>query len=325
MNPSSSIRIHGIHYTLPERQIGLEQLAAEGRLVSTPETMRDFGFGDCRVSSVPATQLASVTLKALLERHGVDPLEVGLLINASVLPTSSLVPRGEALAEYPTGDNAHLAMFRFSSTRLQDELGLTNARTVGLSELGCVSLSHAVWLAHAVMEMEDLKYALCVNADVFPEGIKREVVYNVCSDSACAVLLSRNPEGLRVKTYHTLTRGYYWDPDGHQNELLAAYFPTGKRMLEKTLKASGLAREDIKLLIPHNVSLRSWEILSKFTGIPLEKIYTENIRPKGHSVAADNWINLKDVIDRGLVSKGDHVMMFSFGLGAHWGCSIVQV
>jgi len=223
MNPSSSIRIHGIHYTLPERQVGLEQLAAEGRLVSTPETMRDFGCGDCRVSSVPATRLASVTLKALLERHGVDPLEVGLLINASVLPTSSLVPRGEALAEYPTGDNAHLAMFRFSSTRLQDELGLTNARTVGLSELGCVSLSHAVWLAHAVMEMEDLKYALCVNADVFPEGIKREVVYNVCSDSACAVLLSRNPEGLRLKRSMRLSEdscSATWLPSFHDMGLV---------------------------------------------------------------------------------------------------------
>jgi 3-oxoacyl-[acyl-carrier-protein] synthase-3 len=325
MNPSSSIRIHGIHYTLPERRVGLEQLAAEGRLSSPPETMRDFGFGDCRVSTVPATQLASVTLKALLERHGVEPLDVGLLINASVLPTSALVPRGAALAEYPTGDDAHLGLFRFSSARLQDELGLSNARTVGLSELGCVSLSHAVWMAHALMEMEDLQFALCVSADVFPEGLKREVVYNVCSDSACAVLLSRHPEGLRLKTYQTLTRGYYWDPDGRQNELLAAYFPTGKRVLEKTLKASGLTREDIRLLIPHNVSLRSWEILSRFTGIPLEKIYTENIRPKGHSVAADNWINLKDVIDRGLVKPGDHVMMFSFGLGAHWGCSILQV
>ncbi len=325
MNPASPIRIQGIHYTLPEKQVGLEQLSAEGRLLSTPETMRDFGFGDCRVSSVPATVLASATVKALLERHGVEPGEVGLLINASVLPTSSLVPRGEALAEFPSGESAHLGLFRFSSTRIQDELGLINARTVGLSELGCVSLSHAVWLAHAVMLMEDLKYAVCVNADVFPDGIKREVVYNVCSDSACAVLLSRNPEGMHLKRYHTLTRGYYWDPDGHQNELLAAYFPTGKRVLEKTFKESGLAREDIKLLVPHNVSLRSWEILSRFTGIPLEKIYTENIRPKGHSVAADNWINLKDVIDRGLVSKGDHVMMFSFGLGAHWGCSIVQV
>ena len=55
MNFSSSVRIQGIHYTLPEQQVGLEQLAAEGRLVSTPETMRDFGFGDCRVSTVPAT------------------------------------------------------------------------------------------------------------------------------------------------------------------------------------------------------------------------------------------------------------------------------
>ena len=158
-----------------------------------------------------------------------------------------------------------------------------------------------------------------------PTGIKREVVYNVCSDSACAVLLSRNPEGLRIKTYQTLTRGYYWDPDGHQNELLAACFPTGKRILEKTFKASGLAREEIELLIPTTSACAAGRSSASSPAFPWRRSYTENIRRKGHSVAADNWINLKDVIDRGLVKKGDHVMMFSFGLGAHWGCSIVQI
>jgi 3-hydroxy-3-methylglutaryl CoA synthase len=38
----------------------------------------------------------------------------------------------------------------------------------------------------------------------------------------------------------------------------------------------------------------------------------------GHTLAGDNFINLRDAIDDRSVRPGDRVLLFSYGYGAHW-------
>ena len=71
-------------------------------------------------------------------------------------------------------------------------------------------------------------------------------------------------------------------------------------------------------VIPHNVSLRSWEILLGLLGLPRAQLWSRNIARDGHTLAGDNFINLRDALDSGAVREGDRMLLFSYGYGAHW-------
>jgi 3-oxoacyl-[acyl-carrier-protein] synthase-3 len=315
--------IAAISHRLPPITKTVRELHADGKLRSDPAALEDLGFRHCRIWDRPATEVAALCVKDALDAAGVAPDEVDLLINASAIAASTTVP-GPAV-DYFGADTTHLRQFMYSTARIQDELDLVSARTMGISELSCASMLGGAWMARSIMKEDDLNVAVVVNADVFPANANREVVYNVISDSSCAVVLRRGEARRQLLAYNQMTKGYYWDCDKRQSELIASYFTTGKRVVQNTLKRAGVSMSDVKMIVPHNVSLRSWDILSRHIGYPLEQIYTGNIAESAHSIAADNFINLREVVDKGLVKPGDLVMLYCFGLGAHWACSLMTI
>jgi 3-oxoacyl-[acyl-carrier-protein] synthase-3 len=66
-------------------------------------------------------------------------------------------------------------------------------------------------------------------------------------------------------------------------------------------------------------------VLAKVLGVPLEKVYTKNIAPRGHAVAVDNLINYADAVAEGALSPGDKVAWFVTGFGAHWSALVLEV
>jgi 3-oxoacyl-[acyl-carrier-protein] synthase-3 len=77
-------------------------------------------------------------------------------------------------------------------------------------------------------------------------------------------------------------------------------------------------------IVPHNVSLRSWEILLGLLDLPREKLFADNIARVGHTVASDNLLNLRDLLDSGRVRDGDRLLLFTFGYGLNWSCLVVE-
>ena len=55
-----------------------------------------------------------------------------------------------------------------------------------------------------------------------------------------------------------------------------------------------------------------------------DRLFADNIAAKGHVIAADNFINLKDAGDRGRIADGDRLMLFDFGFGASWACLLLE-
>ena len=82
---------------------------------------------------------------------------------------------------------------------------------------------------------------------------------------------------------------------------------------------------EIDLLIPHNLNIKSWEILAQVIGMPLERIYTANIARIGHVVASDNIINYIDAAAHGRIVHGQKIALFVMGFGAHWSCTVIEV
>jgi 3-oxoacyl-[acyl-carrier-protein] synthase-3 len=128
----------------------------------------------------------------------------------------------------------------------------------------------------------------------------------------------------RILAHRSVTKGYYWDCVVRKNEILAAYFPTAKNLVQDLLRDAGCAPEDLRMVLPHNVSYRSWEILLDLIGMKKEQLYAENIPRKGHVIAADNWINLKDAMTANLLNRGDRLLAFNFGFGANWAATLIE-
>jgi 3-oxoacyl-[acyl-carrier-protein] synthase-3 len=183
----------------------------------------------------------------------------------------------------------------------------------------------AVSLGRALLKADPaVERVLCVSVDVLPAGSSREILYNLISDGACAVLLERGDGPDRLVAERQITKGYYWDCETRGNEIVAAYFPTARTLIRDTLASAALTADDIALIVPHNVSLRSWEILLQLTALPLERLYADNIPMKAHVISGDNFINLKDAEGQGRLRTGDRLLLFNFGFGASWASLLVE-
>ena len=321
---NASIGIKDVVYYKPDHVYTIDELSAQGKVDSGEEELKKFGFSNCAISSKSSSDMAIEVSKELLEKNNVNPCDVGLLICAHAISPSGMVPAKGDKCVLDSGIS-NLGLFKFAAPRLQYELDLHEAKVIGLSDLGCVSLLNAVGLAKDVLPSTNKRYAVCVNADVLPESSSREVLYSVISDAACAVLIDMESDDNHILGHAQLTKGFYWDCEDTNNELLAAYFPTASRFISNFMDSKKITMSDIKKILPNNVSKRSWEILCNLLGIGLDKVYTSNISKTGHSIACDNFINYADMVHDGHIEKGDLLLLFGFGLGAHWSCMLVQV
>ena len=307
------VHIGAIEYALPDEASSLEQLAAQRRLHSPVDALRSFGFDRAWVAGPEADQLASRAVQRLIDGTGVDPASVGLLLYAGA--TSAAHAVGATL----------LGAFSYPVSRLQYAFGFANARTVGISQSGCLGLMTAVSMARASLVADrSLERVLCVSVDVLPAGSTREILYNVISDAACALFVERGGGPNRIIAERHVSKGYYWDCEARANEIVAAYFPTARAIIGETLAAGGLKADDIAVVVPHNVSRRSWEILLQLTGLQKDRLYADNIPAKAHAISGDNFINLKDAQAAGRLQPGDRLLLFNFGFGASWACMLVE-
>ena len=309
------IGIPAISYALPETVVGLGDLTARGLLESPAAVLAEFGFCRAHISDRPADEIALEALRRLLEEERLDPESIDAIFFAGAIPSSHYVSDG----------GAPLVGFNYPAAKIQYECGLINATAVGVSQAGCTGLMTAVALAADHLRADaTARRIVCVSADVLPPGSPREILYNVISDGACALLVERGATRNRIVAHTRTTKGYYWNAAASGNEIIAAYFPTARTVVRDMLGSIGLDPGDVAAVIPHNVSVRSWEILLPMLGIPAHRLFSDNIPRKGHVIAADNFINLKDAIDDGRVRPGDHLLLFTFGFGANWACMVLE-
>jgi 3-oxoacyl-[acyl-carrier-protein] synthase-3 len=318
-----TVRIAHLAYALPAASLSLRELAARGQLDSEPVLLERFGFD--RVHTACDESPYSMALGAatdLIARSGIDPVEIGLLVHGGPQGPTAFDTAPSATSS--SAAHRTTARFQFPGARLQHELGLERAMMIGIDQLACTTLLGAVRVARALMLTEQIQYALCVSGEFFPADAGREAIWNCTSDAAAAVLLERAPGARSVIAASHVTKGYYWDADVRRNEMVAAYFPTARHVIGQTLDRAGWAARDVDWIIPHNVSRRSWDVLRPLCGMGRTPIWDHNIARVGHTLAGDNFINLADAIERGDVERGQKLLLFSYGYGAHWTALAVE-
>ena len=315
------VGLSGVAGVLPERQLDLNELAAAGLLASSPQTLSEFGFVAAYVAdSIHAAEaMALAAARAALDDAGLEPSQIDLVIWASARPENHL-RRADRASSDTTPD--FMDGFRYASAWLQDALELHNAEVMAVAQQGCSTMFGALRLARALLLDEPRRrHALCVGVDILPDGAPREILYNVISDAACAVVVSRDCPGDRWMGYRQISRGYYWDPVARRSEIVAAYFPTAQTLIRQLLAEHDVAPDQIDVVVPTGVNRASWEILLRLVGIPQDRLYCD-LPSFGHTMTSDNFLYLQALRQGGRVPAGSRMLLFTYGFGSSW-CGIL--
>jgi 3-oxoacyl-[acyl-carrier-protein] synthase-3 len=96
------------------------------------------------------------------------------------------------------------------------------------------------------------------------------------------------------------------------------------KAMKKALKLSGVAIEDLDLVISHQANLRIIEALGKRLKLTDEQTYV-NVDRYGNTSAASIPIALDEARREGRLSEGNLIGLVTFGAGFTWGSSIIRL
>jgi 3-oxoacyl-[acyl-carrier-protein] synthase-3 len=323
MTPRIGSGIPAIAYVTAARTPSVRELAHAGALESPPEVLERYGFGRvCVAEEETPYELALRAATALLREHDIRPTSVDALLYAGAPGVVAFAKPADA--PDTARDFCDTRRFAYPATRLQYELGLERATTIGLDQMACTSLFAAVRFARALIETEGLERIVCVSSEFYPSQAGREAITNCTSDAACALLVEGGAARNRIAGADAVTKGHFWNGDALRDEVIASYFPTAVHVIRRTMANAGWRAADVDWVIPHNVSATSWEILMRLAQLPAARLWNCNIARIGHTLAGDNFINLRDALDAGHVLPGEKLLLFSYGYGAHWTALAVE-
>ncbi len=113
-----------------------------------------------------------------------------------------------------------------------------------------------------------------------------------------------------------------WTFDGQE------IFKTGIRAMAKSsteaITKSGLTKDDINILIPHQANLRIIEGLEKMLGLPNAKTI-KKVQRYGNTSAASVPLALVDALEEGEINGGDIAVFTAVGAGLSWGACVVKL
>lgn len=99
-----------------------------------------------------------------------------------------------------------------------------------------------------------------------------------------------------------------------------------RAMGESTLKViadAGLTPDQLDLLIPHQANIRIIDAMAKRLELPLDQVFV-NIDRYGNTSAASIPIAMCEAQEAGRLKRGDHLAITAFGGGLTWGSALIR-
>ena len=93
--------------------------------------------------------------------------------------------------------------------------------------------------------------------------------------------------------------------------------------VREVLAASGLGLEELDLLLMHQANLRINESVQKVLGLPDEKVFN-NIQKYGNTTAATLPLVYDEAVEAGRIGPGSLVGFTALGAGLHWGAALAR-
>jgi 3-oxoacyl-[acyl-carrier-protein] synthase-3 len=238
--------------------------------------------------------------------------------------------------------------FPATACLIQDRLGAKQAAAFDITA-ACSGFIYGVSIAHSMITSGKAKRALVIGV----ETLSRILDYR---DRATSVLFGDGAGAIIMEPCDSSNGvlSTYMKSDGTLGELL--YLPGGGsrrplneerlrnreqyvkmkgdglfkyavRMMieasERVLADANLELKDIDFLVPHQANVRIIEAVRQRLRVPENKMIV-NIDRIGNTSSASIPIALGEAKDRGLVKRGDRILMVAFGGGVTWGAVLMK-
>ncbi len=278
--------------------------------------------------SVATSDMAIAAAKIALERRGIKPTDIGVIILCSVTPDT---------------------MFPSTACIIQNALGATGAWGFDLSA-ACSGLLYGLTVGSQLVASGAHKYVLVLGADT----MSRIIDY---TDRSTCILFGDGGGAFLLEPSQDVEKegGYI----GHLNEIDGSGAPFlnmpagGSRMppsaetvakrlhyvkqegqavfkyavkkmadlSEALLAKHGVSPADVKILIPHQANRRIITACAERLGMPLDRVMI-NLDKYGNTTAATIPLATEQAIQEGRLKKGDLVLFAAVGAGYTAGASL---
>ncbi len=331
-------RLLGIGMSVPPRVVTNHELAMKME-TSHEWIVERTGIEERRwvVPGETGTTMASAASREAIERAGLQPSDIDLVIYATLSP------------DYYFPGTGVFVQRALRTSGLRDDIPCLDIRQQCTGFIYGLSIADAyIWKSGA------FNHVLLVGAEVHSTGLdvstKGRDVTVIFGDGAGAVVLGRANDDAHVLL------STHIHADGGDAEMLWVEYPAsahhpriteqamaerrhypamqGKKVFKHAVTkmpmaimegmvANNLKLTDIDMLIPHQANLRINQMVGQMMGLPPEKMHN-NIQKYGNTTAASIPICLHEAVELGKVKPGDLVCMVAFGAGLTWGSAFLR-
>lgn len=327
--PKLRAAIGGVGTYLPERVLRNEDL--ESLVDTTNEWIVErTGILERRIAAADETTstMAAKAAIAACDSAGIDPVDVEMVIVATVTPD-------------------HL--FPSTACLVQAQIGAKKAACFDVNA-ACTGFMYATSTATAFISSGMYRNVLVIGA----ETLSRFVNYHdratciLFGDGAGAVFMqpstggqgvaycSLGADGVRADLLQIPGGGSKIPPSTAMIEAGLQYmqleggrvFRFATEMLIKVIREAmetcGLSREDVGLVVPHQVNRRIIDAAMRKLGMSEDR-WAINIDRYGNTSAASIPIAMAEAFEQGRLAPGTNVILAGVGAGLTWGATVIKM
>ncbi len=324
------VKIAGTGSYLPEKRLTNADLE---KIVDTNDEwiVQRTGMRERRVAAddQATSDLCIIAAKRAIEDAGMVAEDIDMIIVATVTPDT---------------------IFPSTACRVQHGIG---ARQVPAFDLAaaCSGFIYGISMARTQIASGVIDNALVIGAEVltrFTDYTDRSTCILFGDGAGAAVLTSTSDDSIsKIIDTHMASNGAEADmlilPGGgslnppspemlekrlnymviHGRAVFKQAVSNIVRLVFESLERCGYDREDIDMIIPHQMNARIIESAAKRLDIPMEKIFM-NLDKYGNTSAATIPIALDEANKQGVIKRGDLLSLVTFGGGLTWASALVK-
>jgi 3-oxoacyl-[acyl-carrier-protein] synthase-3 len=326
--PKRSVSVIGTGAYVPDRVLTNADLA---KMVDTTDEwiVTRTGIRERRIAAEGETtsDMAAMAARRAIEFAGISPLEIDLIILATVTPDM---------------------FFPSTSCFVQKKIGASRAACFDVSA-ACSGFLYGIEIAQQFIMSSTYDTVLVIGADKLSTAVDW-TDRNTCvlfGDGAGAAIL-RNRAGAHgvITTYMGSDGGFseilFMPGGGSKNpitaenvgERLNTIKMNGKEVYKQAvtsmynaaitaMRDSGLTPDDLACVIPHQANMRIIEGLAQRLRLPLDR-FMVNLDRCGNTSAAAVAMALDEANRTGRMKVGEYVLLVVFGGGLTWASSVIQ-
>ncbi len=321
------VKLTALGSYLPTKIMTNDELASI--LDTSPEWIRTrTGIVERRIASEVETTstLATAAAKEVLNKRGIDPLEVEMIVVATMMPDSP---------------------FPSVACKVQHNVGARNAFAFDISA-ACSGFVYALEIAAQFIKTGSARNALIIGSEVFSKFVdwSDRSTCVLFGDGAGAAFLEAGQEEcflgfvLRADgsgqnilhmpaggtalpaTVETIqNRQHFLKMNGL--ELFKAVVPMVCDVISDTCKKAGVAIQEVRLIVPHQANVHIIKEVAECLEIPFER-FMINLQKYGNTSAASIPLALIDAVQDGKILPGDLVMLVGFGAGLTCAANLIR-